>query len=103
MITSLDELNAGGYPTVETIQKLYDQLDMHRTTQAYLDFMPAMSMQAVLDAHPATSGSANRQGCMIVYVEPGEGQVDRNRPDLQHREHLRQRLSLRPEAGRARP
>lgn len=46
VITSLDELEyAGGYPTVETIQKLYDQLDMQRAAQAYLDFMPAMSMQ----------------------------------------------------------
>jgi hypothetical protein len=52
MINSLDELKyEGGYPTVETIQKLDDQLDVQRAAQAYLDFMPAMSMQAVLDAH----------------------------------------------------
>ena len=73
MIISLDELQYdGGYPTAETIQKLYDQLDLQRAAQAYLDFMPAMSMQAVLDAHPRDYG-VSETGGMIVYVEPGEG------------------------------
>jgi hypothetical protein len=57
MMTSLDELKyEGGYPTAETIQKLYDQLAVQRASQAYLDFMPAMSMQAVLDAHQRDYG-----------------------------------------------
>jgi hypothetical protein len=44
MINNLDELKyEEGYPTVNTFQKLYDQLDMQRAVQAYLDFMPAMS------------------------------------------------------------
>jgi len=30
----------GGYPTEATIQKAYDQLDVQRATQAYLNFMP---------------------------------------------------------------
>ena len=52
MINNLAELKyIGGYPTVETLQKLYDQLDLQRAAQAYLDFMPAMSMQAKLDAN----------------------------------------------------
>ena len=60
MISNLDDLKyEGGYPTVETIQKLYDQLDVQRTAQAYLDFMPAMSMQACARHAPAaTTGSA---------------------------------------------
>ena len=73
MIGNLDELKfEGGYPAAETIQKLYDQLDLQRAAQAYLDFMPAMSMQAMLDAHPRDYG-ASETGGMIVYVEPGEG------------------------------
>ncbi len=73
MINNLDELRyEGGYPTAETIQKLYDQLDVQRAAQAYLDFMPAMSMQAVLDAHQRDYG-VSETGGMIVYVEPGEG------------------------------
>ena len=73
MIGHPDELRyEGGYPTPETIQKLYDQLDLQRAAQAYLDFIPAMSMQAVLDAHQRDYG-VSETGGMIVYVEPGEG------------------------------
>ena len=73
MIGNLDDLKfEGGYPTAETIQKLYDQLDLQRAAQAYLDFMPAMSMQALLDMHPRDHG-VSETGGMIVYTEPGEG------------------------------
>jgi hypothetical protein len=76
MISSLDELKyERGYPTPETLQKLYDQLDLQRAAQAYLDFMPAMSMQAVLDAHPRGFG-VSETGGLGVYVEPGEGKAD---------------------------
>lgn len=73
MIGNLDELRyEGGYPTAETVQKLYDQLDLQRAAQAYLDFIPTMSTQALLDAHPRDYG-VSETGGMIVYVEPGEG------------------------------
>ena len=73
MIGNLDELRyEGGYPTAETIRKLYDQLDLQRAAQAYLDFMPAISMQALLDMHPRDHG-VSETGGMIVYTEPGEG------------------------------
>ena len=73
MISNLDDLKyGGGYPTIETVQKLYDQLDVQRTAEAYLDFIPAMSMQAVLDVHPRDYG-VSETGGRIVYVEPGEG------------------------------
>lgn len=76
MISNLDDLKfVGGYPTTETIRELYDQLDMQRAAQAYLDFMPAMSMQAVLDAHLRDYG-VSETGGMIVYTEPGEGKVE---------------------------
>lgn len=73
MIGNLDDLKfEGGYPTAETVRQLYDQLDLQRAAQAYLDFMPAMSMQALLDAHPRDYG-VSETGGMMVYVEPGEG------------------------------
>jgi hypothetical protein len=73
MIGNLDELRyEGGYPTAESIGKLYDQLDLQRAAQAYLDFMPAMSMQAFLDSHPRDYW-VSETGGMMVYVEPGEG------------------------------
>jgi hypothetical protein len=76
MIASLEELKfEGGYPTAETIQKLYDQLDLQRAAQAYLDFMPAASMQALLDFQTRDSGISETGG-MVVYVEPGVGKSE---------------------------
>ena len=70
MIASVDELEYEcGYPTPPTIQKLYDQLDLQRAAQAYLDFIPAMSMQAVLDAHPRDYG-VSETGPAVVEVPP---------------------------------
>ena len=43
------EFVLGGYPTKESAQKLFDALDFQRACQAYLDFMPAMSMYSVLE------------------------------------------------------
>jgi len=43
------EFMLGGYPTKETTQKLFDALDFQRAVKAYLDFMPALSMQAIFD------------------------------------------------------
>ena len=76
MINNLNELKyEGGYPTAETIRILYDQLDLQCAAQAYLDFMSAMSMQALLDAHSRDYG-VSETGGMIVYVEPGEGKSE---------------------------
>jgi hypothetical protein len=76
VISNLDDLEfEGGYPTAETIRKLYDQLDTQRAAQAYLDFIPAMSMQSVLNAHPQGYGISETGGVM-VYTEPGVGKSD---------------------------
>ena len=42
------EFTGGGYPTKETAQKVYDELDLQRATQAYLDFYPAFSLYGML-------------------------------------------------------
>lgn len=39
----------GGYPTAETTRRLFDALDFQRACQAYLEFMPAMSMYSLLE------------------------------------------------------
>lgn len=43
------EFVLGGYPTNESTQNLFDALDFQRACQAYLDFMPAMSMYSLLE------------------------------------------------------
>ncbi len=42
-----------GYPTDETVQKLYDELDFQRAVQAYLWALPMASYGAMADAHKA--------------------------------------------------
>ena len=41
----------GGYPTDETVQKLYDELDFQRAAQAYLWALPMASYGAMVDEH----------------------------------------------------
>jgi hypothetical protein len=43
------EFVLGGFPTPESAQKLFAALDFQRACQAYLDFMPAMSMYSLLE------------------------------------------------------
>ncbi len=37
----------GGYPTKETVQNVYDELDLQRATGLYLDMYPALSMRGM--------------------------------------------------------
>ena len=36
------------YPTEETTKKIYDEMDLQRATQAYMDFLPALSVYAII-------------------------------------------------------
>jgi hypothetical protein len=50
--TSIGELEyVGGFPTDDTVRRAFDQLDLQRATQVYLEFMPFMSQQALFDSH----------------------------------------------------
>ncbi|MCP4005995.1 MAG: DUF1254 domain-containing protein [bacterium] len=42
---------AGGYPTLDTVEKLYDEMDFQRATQAYLWAVPLVSYAEWLRAH----------------------------------------------------
>ena len=64
----------GGYPTEATIGKAFDQLDMQRATQAYLDFMPMASVQSIFESHIRDNGMT--AGDVGVYVEQGAGKAD---------------------------
>jgi hypothetical protein len=50
--TSIGDLEyVGGFPTEDTVRRAYDQLDLQRATQIYLEFLPFMSQQALFDSH----------------------------------------------------
>ena len=64
----------GGYPTEATVQKAYDQLDVQRATQAYLEFMPMMSVNSIFEAHIRDYGWKTPSDIQI-YVEQGKGKA----------------------------
>ena len=49
----------GGYPTEETSQKVYDELDLQRATQLYLDMYPALSMRGMMIGTARDYGAKN--------------------------------------------
>ena len=62
------EFTLGGYPTEDSVQKLYDALDFQRAVKAYLDFMPAMSMQAIFDSQKNDLGFKDSSS-VFVYAD----------------------------------
>ena len=42
------EFNGGGFPTPETAEKLYYEMDLQRATQAFMDFFPHLSLYTIV-------------------------------------------------------
>ena len=59
---------AGGFPTIETADKLHDELDFHRATQAYLWALPIVSFAELLRAHEEIFGA--KDGDIVMYKTP---------------------------------
>jgi hypothetical protein len=62
----------GGYPTQVTIDKAFDQLDIQRATQVYLEFMSLTSQNAIFESMIHEYG-LTKPGDVGIYTEPGEG------------------------------
>ncbi|MGB5993107.1 MAG: DUF1254 domain-containing protein, partial [Desulfobacterales bacterium] len=62
----------GGYPTKATIQKAYDQLDIQRATQVYINFMSLASQNALFESFINDYGMI-KAGDIGIYTQPGEG------------------------------
>jgi hypothetical protein len=54
-----------GYPTRATAERLYNELDFQRATQAYLWALPAVGFKALYDAQAKTFGARN--GDVVLY------------------------------------
>ena len=52
---------AGGYPTLETVDRLYEEMDFQRATQAYLWALPLVSYAEWLRAHEELFHAADGQ------------------------------------------
>jgi hypothetical protein len=60
----------GAYPSKETVQMIYDELDLQRATQAYLDFYPPLSFYATVKGQIRDFGFT---GSSDVGISPGPG------------------------------
>ena len=65
----------GGYPTKATIEKAYQQLDIQRGTQAYIDFMPLASQNALFEGFINDFGMV-KPGDIGIYTEFGKGKAE---------------------------
>jgi hypothetical protein len=64
------EFELDAFPTEETAQKLYDELDLQRATQAYMDFYPALSLHPIVKSQIRDFGFRNSSD-IAVAAGPG--------------------------------
>lgn len=71
LTTRIGELSFdSGYPTQETVQKLYDEMDFQRASQAYIWGIPAVGLNEWRRAHYNVFGGKN--GEMLTYLDFAE-------------------------------
>lgn len=56
----------GGYPTEVTVQKVYDELDLQRATQLYLDMYPALSAHGLMKGWVRDYGMKNSSDILVT-------------------------------------
>ena len=68
------EFTGGGFPDEGSVQKIYDEMDLQRATQAYMDFMPALSVYGIIKGQIRDFGfkTASDYGVFADRMEPSE-------------------------------
>ena len=80
--TNFGELKfeGGAFPTDASVQKLYDEMDLQRATQAYMDFFPALSLYAIVKSQIRDFGfqTSSDVGVMADFMHPSENYLTGN-------------------------
>jgi len=79
--TSFGELKfrGGAFPTEESAQKIYDEMDLQRATQAYMDFYPAMSLYAIVSSQVRDFGFETSSDFGVIgFMKPTENYLTGN-------------------------
>jgi hypothetical protein len=68
------EFRGGGYPTDASLRKIYDELDLQRATQAYMDFYPALSVYGIVKGQIRDFGfkTSSDVGVYANFMDPTE-------------------------------
>jgi hypothetical protein len=74
------KFEGGAFPTDKSVQKIYDELDLQRATQAYMDFFPALSLYGIVKSQIRDFGfqSASDLGVMADFMKPSENYLTGN-------------------------
>ena len=74
------QFDGGAFPTDESVQKIYDELDLQRATQAYMDFFPSLSLYAIVKSQVRDFGfkSSSDVGVMADFMQPSENYLTGN-------------------------
>lgn len=74
------KFKGGAFPDEKSAQKIYDEMDLQRATQAYMDFFPSMSVYAILKSQVRDFGftSCSDIGVMADYMTPTENYLTGN-------------------------
>jgi len=74
------KFEGGAFPTDKSVQKIYDEMDLQRATQAYMDFFPALSLYSIVKSQVRDFGfqSASDVGVMADFMTPSENYLTGN-------------------------
>ena len=74
------EFVGGSFPAAESAEKIYDELDLQRATQAYMDFYPALSVYSIVKAQIRDFGFATSSdiGVFADFMHPSENYLTGN-------------------------
>jgi hypothetical protein len=79
--TSFGELKflGGAFPTEESAQKIYDEMDLQRATQAYMDFYPSLSVYAIIKGQIRDFGlKTSSDFGVMAFMTPNENYLTGN-------------------------
>jgi len=74
------QFDGGAFPTDESVQKIYDELDLQRATQAYMDFFPSLSIYGIVKSQVRDFGfkTSSDFGVMAEFMQPSENYLTGN-------------------------
>ena len=74
------KFEGGSFPTEESAQLIYDEMDLQRASQAYMDFFPAMSLYTIIKSQIRDFGlkSSSDIGVMADFMHPSENYLTGN-------------------------
>ena len=74
------EFVGGSFPTAASAKKIYDELDLQRATQAYMDFYPALSVYSIVKAQIRDFGftTSSDIGVFADFMHPSENYLTGN-------------------------